>query len=89
MRMGLEESKNNYRDDILTTKNEILTSKRNERNLVGALKRFKNNVDIVRMSAALGVFKLQEKSINRLRVKEGRCKLGEQFYRVVGKTLAA
>lgn len=89
MRMGLEQDKLNYNADILTTKNEILTSKRNERNLVGALKRFKNNVDIVRMSTALGVIKLQEKSINRLRVKEGRCKLGEQFYRTVGKTLTA
>lgn len=88
MKASLKESRENYEHDINQTKTE-LEALRNKVGIVNGARKIKNNVELAVMEANLKKFRMQEKAVERLRTKQGRCKLGEQYYRTIARSLAA
>lgn len=88
MKASLKESRENYQHDINETKAE-LAALQGKVGLINGAKKIKNKVELAVMYANLKKFDMQEKRVENLRNKPGRCKLGEQYYRTIAKSLAA
>lgn len=88
MKASLKESRENYQHDINETKAE-LAALQGKVGLINGAKKIKNKVELAVMNANLKKFDIQEKRVENLRNKPGRCKLSEQYYRTITKALAA
>ena len=88
MKASLKESRENYQHDINETKAE-LAALQGKVGLINGAKKIKNKVELAVMNANLKKFDMQEKRVENLRNKPGRCKLSEQYYRTITKALAA
>lgn len=88
MKASLKQSREDYEHDINQTKAE-LAALEGKIGLVNGAKKVKTAAELAVMNANLKLFGLQEKAVERLRTKQGRCKLGEQYYRTIARSLAA
>ena len=88
MKASLKQSREDYEHDINQTKAE-LAALEGKVGLVNGAKKVKTAAELAVMNANLKLFGIQEKAVERLRTKQGRCKLGEQYYRTIARSLAA
>ena len=88
MKASLKQSREDYEHDINQTKAE-LAALEGKVGLVNGAKKLKTAAELAVMNANLKLFGIQEKAVERLRTKQGRCKLGEQYYRTIARSLAA
>lgn len=88
LKASLKQSRDNYQHDIEQTQIE-LDNLQGKTGLINGARRIKNNIDMAIMNANMKKFNMQEKAVERLRSKPGRCKLSEQYYRTITRALAA
>lgn len=87
MKASIRGTREDYTNDINETKKENLELT-SEGGLINGTRKVKNNIDIMKMNAKLKTLGVQEKAIEKLRVKAGRCNLSEQYYRTIARSLA-